>query len=289
MPRNGDILDDVIEYLEVERMMGTEWIPVTRARPGEAGAGPGPSAARPRPEPRPVPLESIPPPPPPETETAAQARGQRARSRSRLPAVEPALAGLDRTEAESRGRALEAVRAEVRRCIKCVLHERRRNTVFHEGSPAARLCFVGEGPGAEEDASGLPFVGKAGQLLTRIIEAMGLRREHVYICNTVKCRPPGNRTPLPEEMQTCWPYLEKQLEIVRPEVIVALGLPAAQMLVKGILSIGRSRGKWMEYRKTPVMITYHPAYLLRNPTAKKLVWEDMQKVHERLVQGSVRT
>jgi len=172
--------------------------------------------------------------------------------------------------------------------VRCTLHEGRRNTVFHDGNPSARICFVGEGPGVDEDASGVPFVGKAGQLLTKIIEAMGLGRENAYICNTVKCRPPGNRTPAPEEMQACWPYLEKQLEIVKPEIIVALGLPAAQMLVKGIVSISRSRGRWMEYRRIPVMLTYHPAYLLRNPAAKKLVWEDMKMVHEALVRGSVR-
>jgi len=289
MPRNGDILDDVIEYLEVERLMGTEWIPVTRPRRREAGAGTRPSGARPRPAMRPAPLDSVPPPPPPEAEAAGRTGRQRAGARGRLPALETALASLDQAEAENRARSLERIRVEVRSCVKCVLHEGRRSTVFHDGHPAARLCFVGEGPGADEDASGIPFVGRAGQLLTRIIEAMGLRREHVYICNTVKCRPPGNRTPAPEETQACWPYLEKQLEIIRPEIIVALGVPAAQMLVKGIGSISRSRGKWMEYGKTPVMLTYHPAYLLRNPAAKKLVWEDMKKVHEGLRRGSVRS
>ena len=279
MKKPPNILDSIIDYLDVERQMGTAWVPTGKggaARTPPATGGGEEAAASP-------PEDSVPPPPPPrQPERAAAVPSTVERS---LPAIARALGTTDAEELRRRARALDEIDAAVRACRKCVLHEQRTKTVLQDGSPAARIAFVGEGPGADEDASGVPFVGRAGRLLTKIVEAMGLRREDVYICNTVKCRPPGNRTPARDEMETCWPYLEKQLEIVKPDLIVALGLPAAQMLVKGVASISRNRGRWMEYRRTPVMLTYHPAYLLRNPSAKRLVWEDMKLVHEALVKG----
>ena len=164
-------------------------------------------------------------------------------------------------------------------CTKCRLHEQRTQTVFARGTGKSGLCFVGEGPGADEDEQGLPFVGKAGQLLDRMISAMGLLRDDVYVCNIVKCRPPNNRKPMPDEATACRPYLERQLELLKPEVIVALGATAVEGLLGISEGITRLRGKWKLYRGTvPVMPTFHPAYLLRNPSAKHPVWEDMCEV-----------
>lgn len=179
---------------------------------------------------------------------------------------------------EVRAEKLAELDRQVRACTKCRLHEGRTNTVFGVGHPCARVCFVGEGPGAEEDKRGEPFVGRAGQLLDRIIAAMKLRRSEVYICNTVKCRPPENRTPYPDEIQACEPYLRGQLENVAPQVIVALGRPAANTLLGANLSVGDLRGRFHFHRDIPVRVTYHPAYLLRNPDAKKQTWEDVQHV-----------
>jgi DNA polymerase len=179
---------------------------------------------------------------------------------------------------EVRAEALAAIDVQVKACTRCVLHRGRTTTVFGVGHPCARVCFIGEGPGAEEDRRGEPFVGRAGQLLDRIIVAMGLRRSEVYIGNTVKCRPPENRTPYPEEMEACAPYLRGQLEAIAPQVIVALGRPAAQALLAVNSSLGELRGRFHRHRGIPVMVTYHPAYLLRNPSAKKSTWEDVQLV-----------
>lgn len=178
----------------------------------------------------------------------------------------------------------QALEARAMGCVKCVLHKGRAHVVFGCGNREARLLFVGEGPGADEDAQGIPFVGRAGQLLNKIITAMGMTREEVYICNVVKCRPPENRTPLPDEVAACSPYLFEQIELVAPKIIVTLGSPAAKTLLKitqGIMSI---RGKWHTFRGIPVMPTYHPAYLLRAYTEenRRAVWEDMKKVVERL-------
>lgn len=172
---------------------------------------------------------------------------------------------------------LEVLRCQVARCTRCgELASTRTQTVFGVGNPQARLCFMGEAPGADEDRQGEPFVGKAGQLLTRIIEACGMRREDVYILNTLKCRPPGNRTPLPDEVANCSEYLQGQLDLIRPEFICCLGAVAAQALLESTFSIGRLRGRFHDYRGIQVICTYHPAYLLRNPAAKKDVWEDMK-------------
>ena len=173
---------------------------------------------------------------------------------------------------------LAGVREELGDCIRCPLHHTRKNIVFGEGSSGAKLVFVGEAPGEEEDSQGRPFVGRAGQLLTKIIDAMGLKREDVYICNILKCRPPGNRNPKEDEIATCEPFLLKQLEAINPEIICALGTFAAKTLLRTDSPISAIRGKFHDYHGRKLMPTYHPAYLLRNPDAKKLVWEDVQKI-----------
>ncbi len=175
--------------------------------------------------------------------------------------------------------ALSAVREELGNCTRCKLHNGRKTIVFGEGNPHAELVFVGEGPGYEEDQQGRPFVGAAGQLLTDIIvKGMKLRREDVYICNIVKCRPPDNRNPEPDEIEACEPFLMKQLQTIQPKVIVALGNVAARTLIKTAEGITKLRGKWHTYQGIPLMPTFHPAYLLRNPKDKALVWNDIQQV-----------
>ena len=177
---------------------------------------------------------------------------------------------------------LQLLAEAVAPCTKCALSAHRKQTVFARGTGSSGLCFVGEGPGADEDAQGLPFVGAAGQLLDRMIVAMGLGRDEVYVCNVVKCRPPDNRKPEPEEMAACMPYLEQQLELIAPTVIVALGATAVQGLFGTTEGITRLRGKWKSLRGVDVMPTFHPAYLLRNPAAKREVWEDLQEVLRRM-------
>ena len=175
-------------------------------------------------------------------------------------------------------KTLEELRQEVAGCVKCPLHRGRTQTVFGEGSPHAKLLFVGEAPGMEEDLQGRPLVGQAGKLLTKIIEAMGLSRGEVYIANVIKCRPPGNRSPLPEEVHSCTPYLSRQIELIRPRFICTLGKYATLALVRKEEPISTLRGNFYDYQGIPVMPTFHPAYLLRNPSAKKIVWEDMKKL-----------
>lgn len=185
---------------------------------------------------------------------------------------------------------LEKIAEEVRQCCKCGLGSSRTNAVPGEGNPNARIMFVGEGPGADEDAQGRPFVGRAGQLLDKIIKAMGLKRSDVFIANILKCRPPGNRDPRPEEIINCFPYLQRQIEIINPEIIVALGAPAAKTLLNTNKPIGQLRGQFHEYYaglgRPPIklMPTYHTAYLLRNYSQdnRRRVWEDMKKVLEEL-------
>jgi len=182
-------------------------------------------------------------------------------------------------------RSLDDIRNDIGDCVRCRLHEHRTNIVFGEGNPEAELVFVGEGPGADEDRSGRPFVGKAGKLLDKIIEAIGMNRAEVYIANVVKCRPPENRTPERDESATCGPFLFRQLGVIRPKVIVALGGPALQCLTGSREGITKARGNWKEWRGIPVMPTYHPAYLLRSPDKKKDVWEDMKKVRDYILRG----
>jgi len=176
------------------------------------------------------------------------------------------------------GDTLERVSGDLGECTRCKLHRHRNQIVFGAGNPRAELVFVGEGPGHDEDLQGLPFVGRAGQLLTQMIEAMGLSRNDVYIANVVKCRPPENRTPEKDEVSTCMPFLLRQLGAIEPKVVVCLGSVAAQALLSTNKSISRFRGEWFDFRGARLMATYHPAYLLRNPNAKPEVWTDLKKV-----------
>lgn len=195
------------------------------------------------------------------------------------PVTEARVPGDDR----SRSRALEVLRDQVSACTRCAeLAGGRTQTVFGVGPADARLCFFGEAPGADEDASGIPFVGRAGQLLTKIIEACTLSRDEVYILNVLKCRPPNNRPPRPDEVANCRGYFEEQLRLIRPEFICCLGTSAAQALLQTAEPIGKLRGRWFAHGSAAVLCTYHPSYLLRNPAAKREVWEDMKILMERM-------
>jgi len=207
------------------------------------------------------------------------------RAASTAPVPDPSCA----VEKQSKLAKLDA--EQVKSCTLCELSQRRKNTVFGVGNADARLVFVGEAPGAEEDRQGIPFVGPAGQLLTKMILAMGLRREDVYICNILKCRPPNNRDPAAEEIAACSPYLMEQLSVIQPEVIVALGAPAARTLLQTSESIGRLRGRFHDFylsgsslmgQPIPLMPTYHPAYLLRSPGEKAKAWADLQLIMARM-------
>jgi uracil-DNA glycosylase len=184
----------------------------------------------------------------------------------------------DELGAPATDRPLEILRGEAMACERCALSPTRTTVVFGTGNPEAELMFIGEAPGRDEDLAGEPFVGRAGKLLTDIIQAMSLAREDVYIANVIKCRPPGNRNPEPEELASCRPYLRRQIELVDPRVIVTLGKFAFQSLLETTAQISQARGSWQSYDGIKVMPTYHPAYLLRNPSAKREVWEDMKKV-----------
>jgi uracil-DNA glycosylase len=192
----------------------------------------------------------------------------------------PVAAGMSLFEAVEKvpNDNLLRTRTDLGDCTRCKLHRTRKNIVFGDGNPKAELVFVGEGPGADEDEQGLPFVGRAGKLLTQMIEAMGLQRKDVYICNVVKCRPPENRQPEEDEVRECSPYLLRQIDIISPKVIVCLGATAAKTILETNRGISQFRGQWLEFRGRKLMATYHPAYLLRNPSAKGEVWKDLQKV-----------
>ena len=224
----------------------------------------------------------------------AQAAAAQAGARSRLPriaagapsaappraqdAVLPVVPSLFDAMPRVEGDSLARIREDIGDCKRCRLCEARNTIVFGDGDEQAQLVFVGEGPGHDEDVQGLPFVGRAGKLLTQMIEAMGLRREDVYICNIVKCRPPGNRQPERDEVATCSPFLDRQLAAIRPRVIVCLGNVAAQTLLGTNKSISQFRGQWFDFRGSKMLATYHPAFLLRTPSAKSEVWTDLKKV-----------
>lgn len=191
-------------------------------------------------------------------------------------ATPPAIADPERV------RLLAEIGAEAAACTRCQLAGGRASVVFGMGNPAADLMFVGEAPGAEEDRQGLPFVGRSGELLTKIIEAIELSREQVYIANIVKCRPPGNRDPEPAEVAACRGFLERQIALIQPKVLVALGRVAAQTLLGNATTLSRLRGQWHSFAGVPMMVTFHPAALLRNPAFKRPTWEDMQQVRDRL-------
>jgi DNA polymerase len=245
------------EFYTMRRAAGT--------RPSVLSAQPAPSAPAPVPTVRPA-LPAVPSVP--------------AKAAAPAPPVLPVLDGPSLFEAIDRveGDSLERIRQDLGDCTRCRLHKQRNKIVFGQGNGRAELVFVGEGPGHDEDMQGLAFVGRAGKLLTQMIEAMGLTREEVYICNVVKCRPPENRKPEDDEMATCSPFLLRQLDVIKPKAIVCLGATAAQALLKTKDSISRYRGTWFDYRGAKLLATYHPAYLLRNPNAKPDVWKDLQKV-----------
>jgi len=188
------------------------------------------------------------------------------------------------SENSSQKEMLEALQKKALRCNRCPLSQGRKNVVFGLGNPSARLVFIGEAPGRDEDIQGLPFVGRAGQLLTKIIESIGYKREDVYICNILKCRPPQNRNPLPSEIFACQEHLINQLNIIKPRLICTLGKFAAQTLLKTDTPISLLRGKFCDFQGAKLIPTFHPAYLLRNPSGKRLVWEDMKKI-KRFLEG----
>jgi DNA polymerase len=194
------------------------------------------------------------------------------------PVVAPSGPSLFESMDKVKDDTLLKIREDIGDCTRCKLHKGRNRIVFGDGSPNAELVFIGEGPGADEDQQGIPFVGRAGKLLTQMIEAMGLQRKDVYICNVVKCRPPENRAPEPDEVATCSPYLLRQIDVIKPKVIVCLGAVAAKTLLETTRGISQFRGQWLEWRGYKLIATYHPAYLLRNPNAKGEVWKDLQKV-----------
>ena len=193
-------------------------------------------------------------------------------------AVDEPRAAHCETDGGTQVETLDGIRAELGDCCRCELGGSRKNLVFGVGNPHARIVFVGEAPGRDEDVKGEPFVGEAGQLLTKIIQAMGFERSDVYICNVLKCRPPGNRDPLPSEVKACAPYMLRQVKAINPEVIVALGKFASQTLLESKEIISRLRGKFHDYHGIPLMPTFHPSALLRDPSKKREVWDDMQQV-----------
>jgi len=192
--------------------------------------------------------------------------------------VPPSGPSLFESADKLKDETLLKIREDLGECTRCKLQKGRNKIVFGDGNPKAQLVFVGEAPGADEDAQGLPFVGRAGKLLTQMIEAMGLQRSEVYICNVVKCRPPENRAPEPDEVAACSPFLIRQIDSIHPKVIVCLGATAAKTILNTTRGISQFRGEWLEWRGHKLMATYHPAYLLRNPPAKADVWKDLQKV-----------
>lgn len=235
---------------------GVDYVPRPEPAPprDDAGTKPAPRSPRTRSEPAPEPVR---------------------------PVARPAASDLF---APTGDETLEAIRTDLGDCTRCRLSEERSSIVFGEGSPEAPVIFVGEGPGAEEDRTGRPFVGRAGELLNRIIASVGWRRDEVYICNVVKCRPPGNREPRPDEVACCRGFLERQLRSIRPRVIVALGKPATSTLLGRAVAITRVRGIWHDWEGIPMMPTYHPAYLLRSYTreTRQAVWDDLRAVRARV-------
>lgn len=278
------------------------------ARPFSPPPTPPPSPAFAHPAAHPSPVSAAAPrpaPPAPARPTATPSpRGPASLPADRAPAraatptrasIEfPPLAHLalpDPLPREERVARMAAAAARAEACKACPLHATRTQAVYADGDPMARVAFVGEAPGAEEDKRGVPFVGAAGQTLDKMIGAIGFRRDEVYICNTLKCRPPGNRAPAPAEKLACRPFLAEQLELVRPQIIVALGAHAAGILTEGNEGIGKLRSRELRWRGVPVRVTYHPAYLLRNPHMKNEAWEDMLALHRlysQLNPGDVR-
>lgn len=256
--------EQAVKYLQYLKEQGVTHVPSSGKKFAKA-----PAATAPRPS-RPV-ASSLPPAPPPPPPTAPR-RPPTAAAPAAVPA-KPPKGGKD---------TLASIAAEIAACELCPLAATRQNVVPGQGALRPDIMFIGEGPGADEDEQGLAFVGRAGQLLTKMINAMGYTREQVFIGNIVKCRPPGNRVPTPEEMAGCIPYLKRQIAVIQPKLIVCLGATAARGLVNETLPIGKARGSWREFEGIPVMLTFHPAYLLRDPRQKAPCWADLKAVLARL-------
>jgi uracil-DNA glycosylase family 4 len=270
-----------VEHLESSGAWGLPAAPRMPSAEVSPSVAPGTSAARAAASP----ITGVPPLAHPQPPAEGARDPDEERDRLPLAPTPTRIVHLPQAVAER----LEALASEASTCTKCGLHEGRHQSVFARGSGASGLVFIGEGPGEEEDRQGLPFVGPAGQLLDRMIAAMQLGRDDVYVCNIVKCRPPKNRKPEPDEMSRCMPYLAEQLSLLAPRVIVALGATAVQGLLGSTEGITRLRGQWKLYRgKIPVMPTFHPAYLLRTPTAKRDVWKDLQEVLRHLNSSTQR-
>lgn len=275
IPRDGDLK----EKLRANPLPDFSALPHERepARPTRGTVSENSSSA-PFQSPREAGAAASPPPSPP-VENAAPDFSPDKRMRPNHLSVIRAPSAAERPDYTGLGATLDEVRVRVSSCTACDLHAERTQTVFSRGTGSSGVCFIGEGPGADEDAQGEPFVGAAGQLLDKMILAMGLSREEVYVCNVVKCRPPNNRRPTPIEMQTCSPFLKRQLELLEPRVIVALGGTAVTGLLGLTEGITRLRGRFRLYEgRIAVMPTFHPAYLLRNPSAKREVWNDLRQV-----------
>lgn len=266
-------------HLQALQAAGVEWLPRGRrmdVAPVARRATPALASAASRTAAAPTPSAAAVTPPTPAPAAALASASAPAAS---APAAPIPTGPIPTGDLAQRRQALTVLADEIKDCMQCPeLASTRTQTVFADGQVGAELCFIGEAPGADEDAQGLPFVGAAGQLLNKIIAACGLKREEVYICNILKCRPPGNRTPLPNEAANCRGFLDRQLELVQPKYIVALGGCAAQNLLQTTVPLGKLRGKFHRYRGIPVLCTYHPAYLLphRAPEKKREVWEDMK-------------
>jgi DNA polymerase len=203
-----------------------------------------------------------------------------------LPIEMPGTAAASDDDQSAESNDLDGLATSLRDCARCRLSEKRKTVVFGEGAPDARIMFIGEGPGAEEDRTGRPFVGQAGQLLDRMVVAMGFQRAQTYIANVVKCRPPGNRDPKDDEIAACSGFLDRQIEFIRPDVIVALGRFAANRLTGTDKPLGALRGRWSHYKGVPLLATYHPAYLLRTPADKRKVWDDLKLVLAKLAEST---
>ncbi len=248
-----ELLQELKDSLEIQKELGVNRVPVTR-NTDSSNEQTGLSS-----------------------ETATESQLNDMKKQGTEPIFQPDLTDTGKKE------TLEEIRQDLGDCTRCKLHKGRTNIVFGEGNPQARIVFVGEGPGRDEDQQGRPFVGRAGKLLTRIINAMGLKRSDVYICNVVKCRPPNNRNPEPDEVAACEPFLLRQIRSIQPEVIICLGSVATRLLLKTKnVRMGELRGQFHQYGNSKLMITYHPAALLRNPNFKKPVWEDMKIVMKEL-------
>jgi DNA polymerase len=273
-----------VEGIDAEKLLGPRTAGAGEAAPGGAGnrpTAPGRTAMNAgAPGPRPARA----------ADEQADLFGMPERLPSRRPTAPPLASSAESPEAltplggedlprEGRVARLAELAQKAEACRACVLGSRRNRLVFSDGDPEAKIVFVGEAPGGDEDAQGVPFVGRAGQLLTKMIAAIGFARQEVYICNMLKCRPPENRDPLPDEKAACEHFLAAQLEIVRPRMLVALGAHAAQYLCRLDQSIGRLRGRWHAYHGIPLLATYHPAFLLRSPSFKPQSWDDFQKIH----------